>query len=1764
MVRFSSHDGLGRWLAAIPAAILAVLMVLAVAVPSAWAEGDGGDTTTGTKPDITLNESLKTDVKFGSATEGASYKLGEATVKGPDSSYVVVQVDSGYFTPSKDVAVPANASVVDALDDSGNYVAGDKVSSTGKYSYITIKTSDTTGAATITAEALQAYLRGLTFYTDASENKTQNITVNAVNKPLQAKATDGSDATYDVTLFNGHAYTFVPTPEDWNAAFADAKKLLFLGKSGHLLTIESAEEHNLIYQSFNNQPGWMGATRFTSKNTAGLDPETFSVSKNGNGEDSGDWGTAWYWVTGPSAGTMIWTTDKGSTGKAPDGVYTNWNTNEPSKGIDLEGCGQYGSGDTGQWNDLIYNRRNTSSDDRPFNNGYYVEFEGFDLDEVGSTASASVDRVSVSYDVDEDEVTAGNVVSAVKGEAFSTTLTPKTGSLDASLVKVTVGGTELASSDFTFTAKTNTLTIPKDKVTGDVVVSANVKRTVTFVVGDYGTMAGDASVKATNGVKVSAGVDGYVQPDVTVNAAGAKAGKKFAGWRLSATDEDASTGSDGGLFSPAAVGDWVVRSDATFTAEYVDEDKVLVRFDYDGGTSTVDGKSWTSEVLSDSKGKTYTTTAVEPTRPGYTFSGWKASLTGATLPTKDAATGKYTGTYDKDVTFTAQWVPATDTVVTFDKGDHGELKADTPATLVVTTEQAVSKGVGKDDGKAYPATTGPTVTPEAGWRFLYWQSSVTDTAGNTVNGAVYQPDKVGAVAAEYGLKFTAVYEALPEVTVTFDYNGGTDTDKAEKLTVKGRQNTTAAVPVPTREGYSFNSWASTPSTVTAPTKEATTVTFVSDAVFTAQWDALPQSVAFDPNGGTLDTGVNASLTVNTGERLDKSTEEYVEPTVTAPAGKKFTGWLSIVTDKEGNKTEGAIYQPSQIAGLPAEPGLWFKAQYTDLPDAVVTYDYNGGNVDGATSLTLSGTANGEYTQADAAKAAKKPTRAGYEFAGWDTPPSGKYVNVKYTAQWTANENTVTFLPGDNGTIAEGQQTVYENVKTGSPVNGKPAAPTANGGYRFTGWLCDEDDRVYSQDSVDKYVVAGTNEGAKFKTVSFTAQYVPESSVQVLYNYAGGLDAQGNSSLVLTGRDGQEYTTADKAKVPTSLSRTGYTFKGWDQELSETYKSVTYTAVWERTVNTVVFDKGDGTGLTGESTYQVSSGDKVPGEPTATPAAGWTFTGWKCDADDLVYGKDGVKGKYLVTGLQDGSKQTVTFTAQYAKNDGATVVFNANGGQVAGQSLLSESGLKGGTYTVPATDSLSCEGYEFAGWTNANGETVTPSGEYESDGVTVYTAQWTPVSHKLTFDKGSNGTISGTLSYDSVATDAKLSDAGVSAPTATPNAGYSFVGWQSEEFGLVTSDQLADLVMPAKDVEMTAVWTANALGSVTFVFDGGTDADGNPSRTVTGPLGTTYEIPADPTMKGYSFAGWDQIPSGTFDAPSLVVTATWKPAANTVSFDKGSHGSISGTDEYKVTTGARLTGVKAPDVTVDEGWTFVGWQCDQYGLKTADELSGLTMVAGDVTFTAQYAPAAASVVVFAYNGGADTDNNASKVLTGALGTKYTIPANPTRTGYTFTGWDRNVSGTFDQALLQVNATWKANTYKLTYKLDGGTDPKNPTSYTYGVGATLKSPTRSGYTFAGWVDQKGNAVTGIGASDTGDKTLTATWTKNASTDGLNPDGGTIPEDWTGSDGQLPIPTRPGYKFDGWFDEDGNQVTTVKDAVGKNLTPKWTPVATTFDPR
>jgi uncharacterized repeat protein (TIGR02543 family)/LPXTG-motif cell wall-anchored protein len=128
---------------------------------------------------------------------------------------------------------------------------------------------------------------------------------------------------------------------------------------------------------------------------------------------------------------------------------------------------------------------------------------------------------------------------------------------------------------------------------------------------------------------------------------------------------------------------------------------------------------------------------------------------------------------------------------------------------------------------------------------------------------------------------------------------------------------------------------------------------------------------------------------------------------------------------------------------------------------------------------------------------------------------------------------------------------------------------------------------------------------------------------------------------------------------------------------------------------------------------------------------------------------------------------------------------------------------------------------------------------------------------------------------------------------------------------------------------------------------------------------------------------------------------------------------------------------------------------------------------------------------------------------------------TRTGYAFNGWSTqaNGSGTAyapgDAFAFTANTTlwaqWTANSYTVTYRLNGGTDNPNPASYTYGAGFALGAPAREGYIFGGWFSEAAfqHKVTSISNTQTGDVTLYANWLPAM----LTSDGGGVTIDLSG---------------------------------------------------
>ena len=144
----------------------------------------------------------------------------------------------------------------------------------------------------------------------------------------------------------------------------------------------------------------------------------------------------------------------------------------------------------------------------------------------------------------------------------------------------------------------------------------------------------------------------------------------------------------------------------------------------------------------------------------------------------------------------------------------------------------------------------------------------------------------------------------------------------------------------------------------------------------------------------------------------------------------------------------------------------------------------------------------------------------------------------------------------------------------------------------------------------------------------------------------------------------------------------------------------------------------------------------------------------------------------------------------------------------------------------------------------------------------------------------------------------------------------------------------------------------------------------------------------------------------------------------------------------------------PDVPSRQGYQFTGWYLDdtKYDFNTA--------VTGNMTLTAKWT-ANSYTITFDTDGGSKIDP-----ITQDYGTQITAPADPTREGYTFIGWDKAIPATMPAENMTIKANWTVNQYTITFDTDGGSTVA-PITQDYGTAITApEAPTKIGYTFAGW--------------------------------------------------------------------------------------------------
>ena len=269
----------------------------------------------------------------------------------------------------------------------------------------------------------------------------------------------------------------------------------------------------------------------------------------------------------------------------------------------------------------------------------------------------------------------------------------------------------------------------------------------------------------------------------------------------------------------------------------------------------------------------------------------------------------------------------------------------------------------------------------------------------------------------------------------------------------------------------------------------------------------------------------------------------------------------------------------------------------------------------------------------------------------------------------------------------------------------------------------------------------------------------------------------------------------------------------------------------------------------------------------------------------------------------------------------------------------------------------------------------------------------------------------------------------------------------------------------------------------------------------------------------------------------------------------------------------------PAAPTKDGYKFVGWTTDAAGTKP---YSFDTPVNAPVTLYAKWAKA--HKVTFDTTGGSAVDTQ----LVGD-GEAASMPAEPTREGYTFAGWSASKSDgnayVFSTPVTKdvtLYAQWTPNTYTVTFNTNGGT-PVTSTTVKYGQTVTKPTdPTLNGKVFVGWTtDEAGTKPYGFDTPVTGNLTLYAKWAgvgDTYHTVTLNLKEGTdYPSTALQSmtlfvkDGEKlaipdPAPTRDGYRLAGWTTDEARQTDYTADApVTDDLTlyAKWVKTWTvTFD--
>ena len=1115
---------------------------------------------------------------------------------------------------------------------------------------------------------------------------------------------------------------------------------------------------------------------------------------------------------------------------------------------------------------------------------------------------------------------------------------------------------------------------------------------------------------------------------------------------------------------------------------------------------------------------------------------------------------------DGSLAFDLYYVGKDITVVFDANGGEFTITAEDGTTSTATTITQVGR---------YMATlTAPSAEiSRYGYTFSAWSPTVS-------TNTTYRLDRT----------YTATWTAVSTNVQFMTYDGS---EQIGDLVVTNFGSVPTAPTAPDRAGYNFIGWATT-ANATSGLASLPAVSHINDETtgiaetYYAYYELADIDVTYKVNGE-----VKYTDTYKMGDPVTIRADEDV-------TGYTFSGW-TIDGAEAADFTMGS--EPVTIEGTLTAKTIG------------VIFDANSGKYsDDTTEKTVDSTFDQEINLPE-----EEPTKAGYDFNGWSTDAaaeSGEYdlgtltaESATYYATWAPKTGVQYYID------------IYVMDETGA----YPDSPTETLTDGLTGTVDSPVDTYVPEDRTgftvaDDSVLEGT---------------IPaEGELRLVVKY------QRNQHTLYTSIDGVtteagKFYYEQTITLPDDPQKDGYTFNGWTWSPAESTKmpneNVTLTATWTAISYTVAFNTDGGSSI---ASYQQAY-DTVIAEPTAPTKTGYTFDYWVVEGstEKVVFSDttptvplNGITFKAIYKTnnynivYMNGAATVKTIEVPYGTSkadiqanyapadseepaaDGkifvdwnwATLADTMPANEVRIQAVWENKNYKitfnemGGTEvtdiqadygtSIGMYDTTELEGHQFEYWyyDDENTEYVIPSTMPALDALygegvmeIELKAKWSVKSYTITFNEnGGNAVEDITADYG----------ADITIPTPV-KTGYGFDYWYyddaSTEYEIGTKMPAIDLVEDDGSIELTAHWTVK---SITITFDAN---GGNEVASITQNYNTYISDKPVATREGYTFNGWlldgeaytipDYMP-----AESITLVADWTINTYKINFTDTGDSTV---ESIEAEYGASIT---APENPTKTGYNFSYWY---YNDPDTAYVIGDTMPALDtelgittkeITLTAKWS-------INEYTITFNTDGGSTIApITQNYGTAITKPANPTKDGYTFAGWDTTIPDTMPAGNMTITATWTPIRYTITFDEAGGSEVTDITADYKSAISKPADPVREGYTFEYWyVAESPDTAFVFDTMPLNGAALIAKWTIVQYTITIDADGGTY-EDGTvieniKLDYNAPItnapesPVKEGYTFDNWYivAEDGTSTevyTFPANMPAKNVSivAKWTIVA------